>query len=222
MPIEDKIFQNTELIIDRLKSYGFKEHDKFFVLCKNFLHNKFMTKIFVDKLGNVNGKIFDLETNEEYQNFRNEMYQGSFVGSIRDEYTKILIDIKNNCFVTKFFTFPQTERVVNYIKNKYNVTPEFLWKKYPKFGVFRNSNIKKWFGIVMNIDKSNLTKESGQVEVINLKSLDVSNLIKQKNFYPAYHMNKKNWISIILDDSLKDEVIFNQIDISFNLVKNRV
>ena len=38
-------------------------------------------------------------------------------------------------------------------------------------------------------------------------------------FYKAYHMNKKKWISIILDETLSDEDIFKYIDESYQLTQ---
>ncbi|HEX2922039.1 MAG TPA: MmcQ/YjbR family DNA-binding protein [Bacteroidales bacterium] len=39
---------------------------------------------------------------------------------------------------------------------------------------------------------------------------------------PGYHMNKKHWNTIILDGSVKDQLIFEWIDHSYNLVtKNK-
>ena len=67
----------------------------------------------------------------------------------------------------------------------------------------------------MNIDKSKLDpKQSGKVEVLNIKFApeEILQLLKQKGFYPAYHMNKKSWISIVLNDTLNDNVILNLID----------
>ena len=42
-------------------------------------------------------------------------------------------------------------------------------------------------------------------EVMNVKVLpaDVKNLILEEGIYECYHMNKKNWVSIILDDTLE-------------------
>ena len=37
--------------------------------------------------------------------------------------------------------------------------------------------------------------------ILNLKTTRAAELHKQSGIYPAYHMNKKYWISIILDDS---------------------
>ncbi len=47
----------------------------------------------------------------------------------------------------------------------------------------------------------------------------VDDLVNNKSIFKAYHMNKKSWITIILDDSLKDDEIIKYIDISYNLVK---
>ena len=73
----------------------------------------------------------------------------------------------------------------------------------------------------MNVDRSKLTKGSGEIEVLNIKlPVDmIESLLKENHYYKAYHMNKKYWISIILDDSLHDEEIFSLIDISYDLVK---
>ena len=41
----------------------------------------------------------------------------------------------------------------------------------------------------------------GLVEAINLKHDQVADLLSQKSIYPAFHMNKRYWISLALDDS---------------------
>ena len=43
--------------------------------------------------------------------------------------------------------------------------------------------------------------------------------VHNKNIFPAYHMNKKHWISIVLDKNIKLEAIKELIDISYSLVK---
>lgn len=39
---------------------------------------------------------------------------------------------------------------------------------------------------------------------------------------PGYHMNKKHWNTVLLDDSIKDEVITNWIKDSYQLVVNKL
>lgn len=50
------------------------------------------------------------------------------------------------------------EEIFEYIKEKYNTIPEYLWNKYPLYAVFKHSN-SKWYGIIMNISKENLGLE---------------------------------------------------------------
>ena len=47
----------------------------------------------------------------------------------------------------------------------------------------------------------------------------INDLLKKEGFYKAYHMNKKYWISFILDDSIKDQELEELINISFTLTK---
>lgn len=41
----------------------------------------------------------------------------------------------------------------------------------------------------------------GEVDILNVKSdpMLIGSYRTQKGFFPAYHMNKENWISILLD-----------------------
>ena len=75
------------------------------------------------------------------------------------------------------------------------------------------------FAIIMNIDRNKLDfKMSGEVEVLNVKLDDlVDTYLKKEGIYPAYHMSKKSWVSIILDNTLSNKEIMNLIDISYDL-----
>ena len=58
---------------------------------------------------------------------------------------------------------------------------------------------------------------------INLKLNEdtITNLLNKKGYYKAYHMNKKKWITIILDDTVKDEEIIFYIQESYNLTQGK-
>ena len=71
----------------------------------------------------------------------------------------------------------------------------------------------------MNIDKSKLVESStGEVEIIDIKlePTEIEYLLKQNGFYPAYHMNKKNWITVILNNTISDEAIMGLIEKSYS------
>lgn len=210
----------NKIIFENLIPYGFNKANNEYVFTKNILNNTFQIIISIDLSGKVTSKIYDLEFNEEYDNYKVNSQNGEFVGKIRDNLANILKDIKKHCTSSQMFYYAQTNRIAKYIINKFNSYPEFMWEKFPDFGIFRNSNNHKWFGIIMKIEKNKINSENGNIEIINLKVKNIDNLLHQKGFYPAYHMNKKYWITIILDDTIKDEDIIKYIDESYELVNN--
>ena len=70
----------------------------------------------------------------------------------------------------------------------------------------------------MYIPRSKLEPSNTWVEVINLKldKNEIPELIKKDGIFPAWHMNKKYWVSITLDDTLSDEEVMEYINISHN------
>ena len=221
MNIEKDIFNRAVVNLKKLLEYGFKKNEKKYIYEKKFLNNDFKAIIIIDNMGNVSGKVIDLQVNEEYAGIRIEM-TGEFVSKVRESYIDILKDIRDKCFDIKYFIFNQTNRISDFIKKKYGSNPEFLWKKFPHYAVYRNKNNNKWFGIIMNLDKSKLDNKTGEIEIINLK-LDeekVNYLLKKTGFYKAYHMNKNDWISVILDDTLKDDEIISLIEESYNIIND--
>ena len=114
------------------------------------------------------------------------------------------------------------KELFDYIKNEYGVEPEYLWKKYPNFAVFRRKDSQKWFAITMDVDYKKLGKnKDGKVWVLNVKLEPsvVDFLLKQDGFVPAYHMSKQSWISICMDGSVEFSLICELIDQSFENVK---
>ena len=132
---------------------------------------------------------------------------------MREEYQEILEDIASKCFIIVPFLSSQANRLADQIKKKYQDNPEFIFKKDPNYGVFRNPHTHKWYALIMNIDGSKLCNIKKEIEIINVKLDDelIPSLLQEDGFYPAYHMSKKNWISIILNDTLSDDEIMKYI-----------
>lgn len=67
-------------------------------------------------------------------------------------------------------------------------------------------------GRVFDIDK--------RVAIINVKLDDeVEEYLKYEGIYKAYHMNKKKWVSIMLDERVSDDLLLKLVDKSYNLVR---
>ncbi len=221
MEIEKEIFKKCSFDFLQLKNYGFKKIDNNYLFETTFNDNSFKAVITINSKGEIKGKVFDLENSDEFLPLKNKNNQGAFVSEIRENYKNLLMEIKNSCCVEKYFIYSQANRITNKIFEQYNAKPEFLWEKTPGSAVFRNSATKKWFLAILDINRNKIQEskdEIVEIALIKLKPEKIEKLTKQKNFYPAYHMNKKHWITIILDDSLSDDRILELVQESYNLI----
>ena len=90
------------------------------------------------------------------------------------------------------------EKLLAYAHARYGTSAEYLWEKHPSYGVLRNAK-GKWYAMFMRIPKRRLLiDEEGECEVVNLKAA-AQELVDHQRIFPAYHMNKKHWISVRLD-----------------------
>lgn len=220
--ILDEVFKKAKVIYETLIPYGFIKEEDCYIYTKNIMNDSFLVKLKIDLDGNVSSIVYDNDTNLEYLCIENKTLNGEFVSRVRDEYKKLLLDIKKNCFLDRLFIYEQTNRIVNYIYEKYNNNPLFLWKDDDSTAVFRLKENSKWYGIIMYVEESKVKgKGSLKKEIINVK-IDkerLDSLLKIDGIYKAYHMNKKSWISIILDNTLEDSYVKKLIDESHFLVK---
>lgn len=112
--------------------------------------------------------------------------------------------------------------VLNYVAKAFDIQPDYLWDKFPKYAVLRHAGSEKWFGIVMNVpkEKLGLTGE-GEVDILDVKCHPdkTGSLRQMQGILPAYHMNKEHWISVVLDGSVAPEHIHELIQESYALTK---
>jgi predicted DNA-binding protein (MmcQ/YjbR family) len=114
---------------------------------------------------------------------------------------------------------------IAHVKRLYNTEPESPFDTDLDTLVFRHSDNRKWFAIVMSIPFSKLEKDGeGIAEVVNFKcDRDVIQSLWQENgIYPAYHMSKAHWITVALDDRVSDETIIWLLEMSFKLTKKKI
>ena len=213
--IEEEIFKKSIIDLDKCKKYGFFDSNGIYTYKKSILKDTFEIIITI-KDNKVTGKIIEKELEEEYLNYRIESNVGEFVGSIKEEFIKLLKDIKDKCTIQNEFVFAQANRISNWIKDTYHDNPEFLWND-DKNAVFRNKNNKKWYGIIMYINQNKISTTDKMIEVMNVKlpPEQIDELVNKKGFYRAYHMNKKYWITFTLDNTIEDNKLKELIEISY-------
>ena len=109
--------------------------------------------------------------------------------------------------------------VFDYVKSQYGVDPDHPFEKDAETSVFRHADNKKWFGLIMKVSGVKLgLGTTAFISVINLKIDDPvfrDILIEQPGIIPAYHMNKRQWITVFLDGTVQKERVFDLIDASF-------
>lgn len=115
------------------------------------------------------------------------------------------------------------KEVFEYIKEKYNTNPQYLWEKSPLDAVFKHTTNNKWYGIIMNISKERLGLNGKEnIDILNVKCPPemIGSLRLSNGFLPAYHMNKEHWITIILDEGVESQKVKQLIDLSYELTDN--
>ena len=118
----------------------------------------------------------------------------------------------------------QKKEVLAFVKKQYKTEPDTPWPKYPDDIVLRHDDNKKWYAIMMTISGKYLGLDEKEYDVINVKISDQilrDLLLQQDGYFPAYHMNKKNWITVILDGRLDFGEICERINESFNLTASK-
>ena len=92
--------------------------------------------------------------------------------------------------------------------------------------VLRHGAGGKWFGLIMNIPKKRVgIEEDGMVDVLNLKIDPEESYVVREMFegiIPAYHMNKRHWISVILNDTVPMEFCEILIQKSYDLTEKKL
>ena len=212
-----EIFKSYQLNQEKARVYGFVENSGVWTYSCQILQGDFvMTVSVVD--GNSSFQVFDQVTGDLYPQVHMESFKGSFVASVREACLEILYQIRKACFEVQDFICPQTKRIMTQVQEKYGNQLEYLWEKSPDTAVLRHEGNQKWYAVLMKISWEKLEKgREDLVEVVNLKHDQVANLLVKKGIYPAFHMNKNYWISVVLDDTLVDEEVLELIEKSWNL-----
>lgn len=215
----ENYFKDRKINYDRLVEYGFILKEDNYYYEKIINDGVFKIVIEINKQQKI-AKVIDLLNDQEYNLVDVKGATGNFVGKIKEIYEALINDIIDKCSDVDVFKSKQTIAIINYVKAKYDNDLEFLWKRSPKNAIWRNQNNRKWYGAVLVISKDKLKIEPNEmVEILDLRyqKNDIKNIIDNYKIFPGYHMNKDNWITIILDGRVELEEIYQLIDNSYQL-----
>ena len=110
---------------------------------------------------------------------------------------------------------------LEYCLNTYGTSPDYPFDEDFETAVFRHMGNKKWFALVMRVSRRKFGFDSDEViDVVNFKlpTEMFGSFGAADGVYPAYHMNKLHWISVLLPDAPTDVVHF-LVNVSFEATK---
>ncbi len=217
--IFEKIFKDKKANKEKLLMYGFTENENCFLYQRQIMEGEFKIMVKI-KDEQIETDVYEVETGELYTLHLVPHAQGAFVGKVRLEYLSLLEDIGQKCFEYDVFREDNTKKVIEFVKQKFDSSLEFLWPKFSNNAICRRHDNQKWYIIFIKIsaDKIGLNDKK-IIEIIDLRvnKTDLNRLLDHKTIFPAYHMNKQSWITIKLDSVKHIEQIYDLIRASYAL-----
>ena len=115
------------------------------------------------------------------------------------------------------------QEFLEYCLNTYGTSPDYPFDEDFETAVLRHEDNRKWYAIVMRVSRCKFGFESDEViDVVNLKlpTEMFGSFGAADGVYPAYHMNKLHWISVLLPDAPTDVIQF-LLNVSFEATKDK-
>ena len=217
----ENLFLHKRAIPEKLISYGFLKKGHEYEYVTNIMGGDFQLTIFIENTGVLSTTLTETATKEAYILYQTSAC-GPFVEGVRGAIKAVLMDVAEQCYEPAVFKAKQTVQLIDFVRKKYHDEPEYLWKRFPSNAVWRRKDNQKWYGVLLTVSRRKLRIKSDEIaEIIDLRVNPniLEKRIDHKRYYPGWHMNKKHWITIILDGSVPFEEICQRIDESYSLAK---
>ena len=115
------------------------------------------------------------------------------------------------------------QQFLKYCLDVYGTSPDYPFEDLLETAVLRHGKSRKWYALVMRISRRKLGLDCDEmIDAVNLKlpTEMFGSFGAADGVYPAYHMNKLHWISVILHDA-PDDVIKFLVNASFEATANK-
>ena len=115
------------------------------------------------------------------------------------------------------------QQFLEYCLDTYGTSPDYPFDEDFEAAVLRHVYNRKWYAIVMRVSRRKFDLNSDEViDIVNLKlpTEMFGSFSAADGVYPAYHMNKLHWISVLLPDA-PDDVVQFLVNVSFEATKDK-
>ena len=112
---------------------------------------------------------------------------------------------------------------LEYCLYTYDTSPDYPFDDWMESAVLRHADNKKWYAIVLRVSRRKFGFDSDEIiDVVNLKlpTEMFGSFGAADGVFPAYHMNKFHWISVLLPDA-PDDVVQFLVNVSFEATKDK-
>lgn len=114
------------------------------------------------------------------------------------------------------------QQFLEHCLDTYGTSPDYPFDEDSETAVLRHANNRKWYAIVMRVSRRKFGFDSDEmIDVVNLKlpTEMFGSFGSADGVYPAYHMNKLHWISVLLPDA-PDDIVQFLVTVSFEATKS--
>jgi predicted DNA-binding protein (MmcQ/YjbR family) len=119
---------------------------------------------------------------------------------------------------------PVIKELERYILRRYGVKGDYPFSDDFDDVAFRHADNRKWFALLIEVPKRLFfpLEGDGVLYLLSLKN-DPKRVVflYDEHIHPAYHMNKKNWISVLLDEGTDMALTKKLIDESYALTAKK-
>ena len=115
------------------------------------------------------------------------------------------------------------QEYLSHCLDTFGTPPDYPFDEDFETAVLRHTDTRKWYAIVMKVSRRKFGMNSDEViDVVNLKlPMEMfGSFGAADGVYPAYHMNKLHWISVLLPDAPADLTQF-LTSVSFEATKQK-
>lgn len=218
----DTVLDKCVFESEKLLQFGFAVQDGAFYYAHRIMQGRFELRIMINDAGKIKWDVWDVETEDTYPLVKITTVCGAFVGKVRMACDEVFREIVEQCGRSDVFKSKQALLIKNYVRERYGDEFEYLWEKTPENAVFRRKDNQKWYGAVLTVKRDRIgLKGEEKIEVLDLrgKPEEIAQIVDGERYFPAYHMNKKSWLTICLDGRVNIAEIYRRIDESYQLAK---
>ena len=115
-------------------------------------------------------------------------------------------------------------QVMDWLRATFGTVPETPWDEYPTYFTFKTANSGKWYALFMDVPAKVLGLSGEQtVSVVNVKAhpTAVETAVDNLHVFPAYHMNKKHWLTVLLDATTDRNYLQKLLHDSYDLSESK-